>query len=144
MQPQYSRSFTEEFNAASSIEEIFNLAYWMTGEEATAGMIVGNVYQVLHENATKVELYQAFRETYLGMFGQTLAKPEVITQDESEIEKALLSLPTDFKMIVLFADIAGLSHQEISEVVEKPVDVVRGWLNWGRKLLASELATVKN
>jgi DNA-directed RNA polymerase specialized sigma24 family protein len=125
-----------------AIDEVYNLAYWMTGNEATAGMLVSQTYRAVDKHATLVSLYKAFRENYVKAFGQTpvLSAEEAAEIADSDVARAVVALPTDFKMAVLLADIAGLSHRDIATVVENSVDAVREWLHWGRKLITKELA----
>jgi DNA-directed RNA polymerase specialized sigma24 family protein len=126
----------------NAIDELYNLAYWMTGNEATAGMLVGQTYSAIDKHASLVSLYKAFRENYLKAFGQTpvLSAEEAAEIADTDVARAVVALPTDFKMAVLLADIAGLSHREIASVVEHSVEAVREWLHWGRKLITKELA----
>lgn len=125
-----------------AIDEVYNLAYWMTGNEATAGMLVSQTYSAVDKHATLVSLYKAFRENYVKAFAQTpvLSAEEAAEIADSDVARAVVTLPTDFKMAVLLADIAGLSHRDIAIVVENSVDAVREWLHWGRKLITKELA----
>ncbi len=125
-----------------AIDEVYNLAYWMTGNEATAGMLVSQTYSTVDKHASLVSLYKAFRESYLKAFGQTpvMSAEEAAEIADTDVARAVVMLPTDFKMAVLLADIAGLSHHDIAKVVENSVDAVREWLHWGRKLITKELA----
>jgi DNA-directed RNA polymerase specialized sigma24 family protein len=125
-----------------AIDDVFNVAYWMTGNEATAGMLVSQTYSAIDKHASLVSLYKAFRENYLKAFGQTpvLSAEEAAEIADTDVARAVVALPTDFKMAVLLADIAGLSHREIASVVEHSVEAVREWLHWGRKLITKELA----
>lgn len=125
-----------------AIDEVYNLAYWMTGNEATAGMLVSQTYSAIDKNATLVSLYRAFRENYLKAFGQApvLSAEETAEIADTDVARAVVALPTDFKMAVLLADVAGLSHRDIAMVVETSVEAVREWLHWGRKLITKELA----
>ncbi len=128
--------------ALDAIDEVYNLAYWMTGNEATAGMLVSQTYNSIDKHASLVSLYKAFRENYLKAFGQTpvLSAEEAAEIADTDVARAVVALPTDFKMAVLLADIAGLSHRDIATVVETSVEAVREWLHWGRKLIIKELA----
>ncbi|MCS6989157.1 MAG: RNA polymerase subunit sigma-24 [Chloroherpetonaceae bacterium] len=125
-----------------AIDEVYNLAYWMTGNEATAGMLVSQTYDALDKNSTLVDLYKSFRNRYLKAFGQTpvMSDEEAAEIADSDVARAVIMLPTDFKMAVLLADVAGLSHHDIAAVLEQPLATVREWLHWGRKLISKELA----
>jgi DNA-directed RNA polymerase specialized sigma24 family protein len=125
-----------------AIDEVYNLAYWMTGNEATAGMLVSQTYSAIDKHSTLVSLYKSFRKSYLKAFGQTpvISAEEAAEIADTDVARAIVALPTDFKMAVLLADIAGLSHRDIALVVENSVEAVREWLHWGRKLITKELA----
>lgn len=125
-----------------AIDEVYNLAYWMTGNEATAGMLVSQTYSAIDQRASLISLYKAFRENYLKAFGQTpvISAEEAAEIADTDVARAIITLPTDFKMAVLLADIAGLSHRDIATIVGHSVEAVREWLHWGRKLITKELA----
>jgi len=58
---------------------------------------------------------------------------------DGHIQKALNSLPKDFRMTVILADIEGLSYEEISEAMHCSLGTVRSRLHRGRKLLRSKI-----
>lgn len=129
-------------SALEYIDDIYNLAYWMTGNEASTGMLVSQLYLNLEEDVTAVELFSKFRGLYLNSFGQEilLNTDDLMLVEDSEVARAIVTLPADFKLVVLLSDIADLSHSEIAEVIGKPIDTVRSWLHWGRKLVGHEVA----
>ena len=59
---------------------------------------------------------------------------------DEHIQRALSSLPNDFRMTVILADIEGLSYEEISAVMNCSLGTVRSRLHRGRKLLRSKIA----
>ena len=67
----------------------------------------------------------------------------VLSQELDEhLQSALGSLPNDFRMTVILADIEGLSYEEISGVMRCSLGTVRSRLHRGRKLLRSKIAAV--
>ena len=71
------------------------------------------------------------------------AEPERVVLHEElyeRIQKALASLPADFRMTVILADIEGMSYEEISETMKCSLGTVRSRLHRGRKLLRNKLA----
>jgi RNA polymerase sigma-70 factor (ECF subfamily) len=73
----------------------------------------------------------------------TRENPERVVLHEEldeQIQKALASLPADFRMTVILADIEGMSYEEISETMNCSLGTVRSRLHRGRKLLRSKLA----
>lgn len=80
-------------------------------------------------------------EVYLEI-PDTASNPEkLVMHDELDdhVQKALNSLPKDFRMTVILADIEGLSYEEISEAMHCSLGTVRSRLHRGRKLLRSKL-----
>src|SRR6185436_63946 len=55
------------------------------------------------------------------------------------VERALDSLPDDFRTAVVLCDVQGLSYKEIADIMETPVGTVMSRLFRGRKLLAAAL-----
>ena len=59
---------------------------------------------------------------------------------DEQIQKALATLPQDFRMTVILADIEGMSYEEISETMRCSLGTVRSRLHRGRKMLRNRLA----
>jgi len=57
------------------------------------------------------------------------------------VKKALDSLPHDYKMVVILADLEDFSYKEIAEILDCPVGTVMSRLYRGRKLLERALLT---
>lgn len=58
---------------------------------------------------------------------------------EDEIKGALESLPENFRMVVMLADVEGFAYKEIAEILEIPIGTVMSRLHRGRKALQREL-----
>lgn len=56
-----------------------------------------------------------------------------------EIKRCIMKLSDDFRTIVIFRDIEGLSYQEISEILNIEVGTVKSRLNRAREALRNEL-----
>ena len=54
---------------------------------------------------------------------------------EEYLQSALNKLPEEFRIAVIFADIEGLSYEEIAETMNCSIGTVRSRLHRGRKLL---------
>jgi RNA polymerase sigma-70 factor, ECF subfamily len=74
--------------------------------------------------------------------------PDLIKDPESEIfqdmmdedvKRALDSLPHDYKMVVLLADIEGFSYKEIAEILDVPIGTVMSRIHRGRRALQKKL-----
>ena len=58
---------------------------------------------------------------------------------DTEVKDALESLPEQFRMAVLLADVEGFSYKEIAEILDIPIGTVMSRLHRGRKALQKEL-----
>jgi len=58
---------------------------------------------------------------------------------EAEVKSAVESLPEQYRMAVLLADVEGFSYKEIAEILDIPIGTVMSRLHRGRKLLQHAL-----
>jgi len=58
---------------------------------------------------------------------------------DDDVRKALESLPYDYRMVVILADLEDFSYKEIAEILDCPVGTVMSRLYRGRKLLEKVL-----
>ncbi len=58
---------------------------------------------------------------------------------EDEVKNAINNLPIAFREVVLYSDIAELSYEEISDVIECPIGTVKSRLFRARRLLQKSL-----
>ncbi len=58
---------------------------------------------------------------------------------DAEVKDALESLPDNFRIPVLLADVEGFSYKEIAEMVDIPIGTVMSRLHRGRKSLQKQL-----
>ena len=54
---------------------------------------------------------------------------------DAEVKEALESLPEQFRMAVILADIEGFSYKEIAEILDVPIGTVMSRIHRGRKQL---------
>ena len=66
---------------------------------------------------------------------------ETIT--ESEIVDALESLPEEYRITVLLADVEGFAYKEIAEILDIPMGTVMSRLHRGRKTLQKAVVRVR-
>ena len=58
---------------------------------------------------------------------------------ETEVREAVESLPEQFRLAVLLADVEGFSYKEIAEILDIPIGTVMSRLHRGRKGLQKKL-----
>jgi len=58
---------------------------------------------------------------------------------DDDVRKALESLPYDYRMVVILADLEDFSYKEIADILDCPVGTVMSRLYRGRKLLEKAL-----
>jgi hypothetical protein len=124
--------------APDLIDNIYSVAYWMTGSEEISSDLVYCTYLSANLETDESTLLKRFRECYVARFGQYAdfsanGKP---FKSYVQIVDSLMQWAADIKLTVLLSEISGLKHRQISEIVDKPVETVRIWLLWGRKLLS--------
>jgi RNA polymerase sigma-70 factor (ECF subfamily) len=68
------------------------------------------------------------------------AEEEVLDHfTETDVKEAIESLPEQFRMAVLLADVEGFSYKEIAEILDIPIGTVMSRLHRGRKALQKAL-----
>ncbi len=58
---------------------------------------------------------------------------------DDEINAAIDKLPDEYRIVLLLADVEGLSYKEIAEVIAHPLGTVMSRLHRGRKMLQRSL-----
>jgi len=71
---------------------------------------------------------------YNGVTSWCLGYPD---QAQEYMQRALDSLPQDYRMAVILADLENFSYKEIAEILEMPVGTVMSRLYRGRKMMES-------
>jgi len=88
------------------------------------------------------EVQEGLEETLLELGHAALADPEswaMAAEMDGEVREALLSLPHDYKMVVLLADLEGFAYKEIADILAVPVGTVMSRLYRGRRMLERAL-----
>jgi len=71
---------------------------------------------------------------------ESSAEDEVLESlPDDDVKQALESLPENFRLPVLLADVEGFSYKEIAEIMDTPIGTVMSRLHRGRKALEKAL-----
>jgi len=88
------------------------------------------------------ELHEGLEQTLLDRGEVQNPDPEaefIFSEMDTEVRDAILSLPHDYKMVILLADLEGFAYREIADILEVPVGTVMSRLYRGRKMLERAL-----
>jgi RNA polymerase sigma-70 factor, ECF subfamily len=90
-----------------------------------------------HVVLTEVESSPANLEQFVGggVDGRDTETALLGRMVSADVEKALASVPADFRMAVILADLEDFSYKEIAEIMECPAGTVMSRLFRGRKIL---------
>jgi len=88
------------------------------------------------------DVHEGLEETLMDRAEITDANPEagyLFDELDHEVSDSLTSLPYDYKMVVLLADLEGFAYKEIAEILEVPVGTVMSRLYRGRRMMERAL-----
>lgn len=150
-------------------DRVFRLAYRLTGnrhdaEDLTQEVFVrvfrkldtyspGTFEGWLHRVTTNLFLDQARRRQRIrfdalsderaARLTSSSPSPEAALTEQTfddDVERALATLPPDFRAAVVLCDVEGLSYEEIAEIMDAKLGTVRSRIHRGRAMLRETLA----
>jgi RNA polymerase sigma-70 factor, ECF subfamily len=130
------------YRGFASFEEGTNLKAWLY-RILTNSFI--NTYRKRQREPQTVEGPDDFDEWFLfdrlgSRSVQRSAEEDVLDRiPDAEVKAALESIPENFRMAVLLADVEGFSYKEIAEIMDVPIGTVMSRLHRGRKALEKAL-----
>jgi RNA polymerase sigma-70 factor (ECF subfamily) len=135
-------TFLKAYRAYDSFTEGTNLKAWLYRILTNTYI---NKYRKKQRRPNEVELGE-LQDLYLfkrlgeHSGAQVSAESEALDMfvDEDIIE-ALESLPENFRLPVLYADVEGFSYKEIADILDIPIGTVMSRLHRGRKALQRKL-----
>jgi RNA polymerase sigma factor (sigma-70 family) len=166
--PDVPRSFEEV--VLPHLDAAFNYARWLTKNEADAEDVVQDAYvralrffSSLRGEDARAWLFTIVRNTWYGRFPRRAGSPVITVADEEadnradasldpeaqliqqqtveEVRRALETLPTDFREVLVLRELEGLSYKEIAAIVGIPLGTVMSRLARARERLAGVLTT---
>jgi RNA polymerase sigma-70 factor (ECF subfamily) len=138
-------TFLKAFRAYDTFEAGTNLKAWLYRILTNTYI---NKYRKDQRRPSEVELGE-LQDLYLyKRTGEQSGAAQSAEQDlldvvvDEGIIEALESLPENFRMPVLLADVEGFSYKEIAEILDIPIGTVMSRLHRGRKALQRKLWSV--
>jgi RNA polymerase sigma-70 factor, ECF subfamily len=137
-------TYLKAFRAFASFQEGTNLRAWLY-KILTNTFI--NSYRARKRRPEQTELddvedlylYRRLGGLEAAAAGRS-AEEEVLEHfTEGDVKAALESLPDQFRIAVLLADVEGFSYKEIAEILDVPIGTVMSRLHRGRKALQKAL-----
>ncbi|MCB5281758.1 ECF RNA polymerase sigma factor SigR [Arthrobacter sp. ES1] len=135
-------AYTKAFSAFHQYKPGTNLKAWLY-------RILTNTYinlyrkrqrEPLQSNSDTIEDWQLARAESHTSSGLRSAEAEALDHlPDSDVKRALQSIPEEFRLAVYFADVEGFAYKEISEIMNTPIGTVMSRLHRGRKLLRDML-----
>jgi RNA polymerase sigma-70 factor (ECF subfamily) len=160
------RSFEEV--VLPHLDAAFNYARWLTKNDADAEDVVQDAYvralrffSSLRDENARAWLFTIVRNTWYGRFPRRAGNTAVLLGDEhaderpdvgldpeaqmiqqqtvEQVRRALESLATDFREVLVLRELEGLSYKEIAAIVGIPLGTVMSRLARARERLAGVL-----
>jgi len=136
-------AYTKAFSAFHQYKPGTNLKAWLY-------RILTNTYinlyrkrqrEPLQSNSDSIEDWQLARAESHTSTGLRSAEAEALDHlPDSDVKRALQSIPEEFRLAVYFADVEGFAYKEISDIMNTPIGTVMSRLHRGRKMLRDLLA----
>ena len=135
-------TFVKAFAAFHQFEEGTNLKAWLY--RILTNTFINNYRktqrQPLQSPTEQIEDWQLAAAEGHTSTGLRSAEMEALDHlPDSDIKEALQSLPEQFRVAVLLADVEGFSYKEIADITQVPIGTVMSRLHRGRRALEKRL-----
>jgi RNA polymerase sigma-70 factor (ECF subfamily) len=137
-------TFLKAYRSFDSFEEGTNLKAWLY-RILTNTFI--NVYRAAKRRPEKADvedvedlyLYRRLGELPGSGLGRSAEEEVLEGITDDEVKAAIESLPENFRIAVLLADVEGFSYKEIAEITDVPIGTVMSRIHRGRRALQKAL-----
>src|SRR5215207_5351714 len=128
-------TFLRAYRGFEGFQEGTNLKAWLY-KILTNTFI--NQYRAKKRRPDQVELDDVEDFYIFRRLGGLEAADAAYTPD-AEVKEALESIPEQFRMAVILADVEGFSYKEIADILEVPIGTVMSRIHRGRRALQKKL-----
>ena len=135
-------TFAKAFRSWHQFEKGTNLRAWLVKilENTYINMYNKKAKQIGQDSLSEMEDFQLGEATSLTARSNRSAELEALDRVASkDVREALQNLGEEFRMVVYYAIVEGLSYAEISEVMNTPMGTVMSRLHRGKKALHEAL-----
>jgi len=145
---------------------VYRFARLMSGSDATADDVTQEVFVTLIHTLPSYEPRRAGLLTYLYGVARNVTRNRLRkdrrfvaldsaattsagdphdaatrAQERTLLRRAILSLPSRYREVIILSDVQGLAYAEAARVLHVPVGTVRSRLSRGRQMIARRLGT---
>ncbi len=134
-------TFLRAYRGFASFREGTNLRAWLYRILTNAFINVYRKRQREPQTISDGEVEEWYLYERLGAEGaEPSAEAQVLeTLPDEDVQEALASLPDQFRLAVLLADVEGFSYKEIAQILDVPIGTVMSRLHRGRRALERRL-----
>ena len=134
-------TFLRAYRGFASFKEGTNLRAWLYRILTNAFINLYRKRQREPQTISDSEVEEWYLYDRLGAEGaEPSAEAQVLeTLPDEDVQEALASLPDQFRLAVLLADVEGFSYKEIAQILDVPIGTVMSRLHRGRRALERRL-----
>ncbi|NTW84209.1 MAG: RNA polymerase subunit sigma-24 [Chlorobiaceae bacterium] len=128
---------TKKRNPMELLDDIYNIAFLMTGYKDGAYHLVYRTYLKVNYETSEKEVFKALRDSFIDCFinSKIVCIPQTSCKDMGCLGEIIIRQESDVKLTVLLSEISGLKPDAIAKVIGVRSDTIRLWLSSGRKWL---------
>jgi RNA polymerase sigma-70 factor, ECF subfamily len=134
-------TFLRAYRGFASFKEGTNLRAWLYRILTNAFINIYRKRQREPQTVSDSDVEEWYLYDKLGAEGaEASAEAQVLDSlPDEDVQEALASLPDQFRLAVLLADVEGFSYKEIAEILNVPIGTVMSRLHRGRRALERRL-----